>query len=111
MTKEDIAVKKKVKKSIKKGNVSNLLKFIITKTFTRHAFLDEKSYLKEIGFDKIKKSEDEAINMSLMNVLIETTSQLIAIQKTIDLLTASFIVLEQDKDGIKEEHKGEKKDA
>ena len=65
----------------RQGN--NLLNFIIAKTYVRHANLSEEEFLKEIGFEDTGKSEDEAIRVSKMNLMIEITNQFIKATNTI----------------------------
>ncbi|MEG1582232.1 MAG: hypothetical protein RR334_03685, partial [Clostridia bacterium] len=58
-------------------NNRNLLNLIVAETFVRHSKLTEGEYLKKIGFDKTNKTEDEAVRISMFNVLLETTKELI----------------------------------
>lgn len=55
----------------------NLMNFIIAKTFSRHAKMTEEEFLKDIGFEGSGKTEDEAVRIAFLNVLTETTKQLI----------------------------------
>ena len=65
----------------RQGN--NLLNFIIAKTYVRHANLTEEEFLKEIGFEDTGKSEDEALRVAKMILMIEITNQFIKNTNTI----------------------------
>lgn len=65
----------------RQGN--NLLNFIIAKTYVRHANLTEEEFLKEIGFEDTGKSEDEALRVAKLNLMIEITNQFIKGTNTI----------------------------
>ena len=51
----------------KEKTIQKMLAFISAKTFSRHAFLSEADYVKEIGYEGEK--EDVAINKSLANLM------------------------------------------
>ena len=85
--------------------MDDLLDKICTATFTRHANLSEKEFLKEIGFEGTDKSEDEAIRIAKMNVYIETTNQLIKATNTIKQITALLKIYLGDEKIVEE--KGE----
>ncbi|MBQ2636348.1 MAG: hypothetical protein IJG09_06590 [Methanobrevibacter sp.] len=87
----------------RQGN--NLLNFIIAKTYVRHSKMDEKEFLKEIGFEGTDKSEDEAIRIAKMNVYVETTNQLIKATNTIKQITALLKIYLGDEKIVEE--KGE----
>lgn len=55
----------------------NLMSFIIAKTFSRHSSMSEEEFLKDIGFEGSGKTEDEAVRIAFLNVLVETTKQLL----------------------------------
>lgn len=55
----------------------NLMSMIIAKTFARHSKMNEEEYLKDIGFEDSGKTEDEAVRIAFMNILVETTKQLL----------------------------------
>ena len=68
----------------------NLLKFILSTTFARHAKLSEEEFLKATGLDKLKKPENEAILVGMYNVFVETAAAFVNaktyLEKTIGLL-------------------------
>lgn len=81
LKKEKIMEKKEIKKSAEQmaqeRTGDNLMSFIIAKTFSRHAKMTEEEFLKDIGFENSGKTEDEAVRIAFLNVLVETTKQLL----------------------------------
>lgn len=63
---------------------SKILRGIIAKTYSRHALLGEKEFLKEIGFDGSGKTEEEAIRIATFNVLVETTMELFKAKNSLE---------------------------
>ena len=55
----------------------NLMNMIIAKTFSRHSKMTEEEFLKDIGFAGSGKTEEQAVRIAVMNVLVETTKQLL----------------------------------
>lgn len=68
---------KKAQQLAEDRTADNLMNFIIAKTFSRHAKMTEEEFLKDIGFEGSGKTEDEAVRIAFLNVLTETTKQLI----------------------------------
>lgn len=68
---------KKAQQLAEERTADNLMNFIIAKTFSRHAKMTEEEFLKDIGFEGSGKTEDEAVRIAFLNVLTETTKQLI----------------------------------
>lgn len=68
---------KKAQQLAEQRTADNLMNFIIAKTFSRHAKMTEEEFLKDIGFEGSGKTEDEAVRIAFLNVLTETTKQLI----------------------------------
>lgn len=66
----------------------NLMNFIIAKTFSRHAKMSEEEFLKDIGFDGSGKTEDEAVRIAFLNVLVETTKQLLQAKQSFNSASA-----------------------
>lgn len=83
---------------------TNLLNYIIAKTFTRHAGMSEEEFLKAIGFENKGKTESEALRIAFMNLLVETTSQLIQARQSFKIATA----LLKDGLGVNENKENEK---
>lgn len=70
--------KKSAEQMAEEKTANNLMNFLIAKTYSRHSQMSEEEFLKEIGFDGSGKTEDEAIRISIFNVLVESTNQLLA---------------------------------
>ena len=68
---------KRAQQLAEQRTADNLMNFIIAKTFSRHAKMTEEEFLKDIGFEGSGKTEDEAVRIAFLNVLTETTKQLI----------------------------------
>lgn len=68
---------KKAQQLVEERTADNLMNFIIAKTFSRHSKMTEEEFLKDIGFEGSGKTEDEAVRIAFLNVLTETTKQLI----------------------------------
>ena len=68
---------KRAQQLAEQRTADNLMNFIIAKTFSRHANMTEEEFLKDIGFEGSGKTEDEAVRIAFLNVLTETTKQLI----------------------------------
>ena len=68
---------KRAQQLAEERTADNLMNFIIAKTFSRHANMTEEEFLKDIGFEGSGKTEDEAVRIAFLNVLTETTKQLI----------------------------------
>ena len=88
----------------KEGN--SLMNMIIGKTFARHANLTEDEYLKEIGFENSGKTEDEAIRIAILNLLVTTTNELLRAKEQFRL-ASSLMKLYLSDESIAEEKKGE----
>lgn len=83
-----------------------IMNMIIGKTFARHAQLTDEEYLKEIGFENSGKTEDEAIRIAILNVLVATTSELLRAKDSFKMASALMKLYLND-EGIAEEKKGE----
>lgn len=68
---------KRAQQMAEERTADNLMNFIIAKTFSRHSKMTEEEFLKDIGFEGSGKTEDEAVRIAFLNVLTETTKQLI----------------------------------
>lgn len=85
----------------------NLMNFIIAKTFSRHALMSEKEFLKDIGFENSGKSEDEAVRIAFLNVLVETTKQLIQAKQSFKMASALLKTYLVDETVVEDNQKGE----
>lgn len=80
--------KKSAEQMAQERTGDNLMNFIIAKTFSRHAKMNEEEFLKDIGFENSGKTEDEAVRICFLNVLVETTKQLIQAKKSFKMATS-----------------------
>ena len=62
---------------------NSLMNMIIAKTYARHAKLTEEEFLKAIGFENSGKTEDEAVRIAVLNVLIEATNQFLRAKESL----------------------------
>lgn len=62
----------------------NLLKYILSGTFARHAKLNEKEFLKETGLDKLNKDESQAMLVAMYNLLVEMEVAIVGIDTYIN---------------------------
>lgn len=79
--------KKSADEFAKEHFANKLLNVIIAKTYARHSLMTEEEFLKDIGFEGSGKTEDEAIRISIYNLLIATTNQLLQIKNSIKYAT------------------------
>lgn len=98
--------KKTTEEYVNEKTADNLLNYIVSSTFARHANLSEEEFLKEIGFENSGKSEDEAIRIAIMNVLTATTKELIQTRQDIRQTNALLKAI-LEKDDKKEKGKNE----
>lgn len=76
---------------------NRLIETIIGKTYSRHSKLDEKEYIKAIGFEGKVDSEEVAVRQAIFNLLVATTKQLFMIKTATNLIKSSLDILEEDK--------------
>lgn len=104
--KEKLEKKEKTaEEKYKERQANNLLNFIIGTTYVRHAKMTEEEFLKDIGFENANKTEDEAIRISKMNLMIEMTNQFIKATNTIKQINELMKIYLGDNQSIVE--KGE----
>lgn len=85
----------------------NLMNLIIAKTFSRHAMMSEEEFLKDIGFENSGKTEDEAVRIAFLNVLVETTKQLLQAKQSFKSATALLRTYLIDENITEKENKNE----
>lgn len=68
--------------------MDDLLDKICTATFTRHAFLSEKEFLKEIGKENAE-NEHQAVRESIMALLVGCTKELLTANRRLELIIAT----------------------
>ena len=103
--------KKTAEQMAKEKTGDNLMNFIIAKTFARHAGMSEEEYLKDICFDQSGKTEDEAVRIAFLNVLVETTKQLIQAKQSFKNASALMKTYLFDENIVENDTKGENKNG
>ena len=99
---------KTVEQMVEEHTADNLMNYIVSATYARHSKMNEKEFLKEIGYDKTGKTEEEAIRYAKYNVLVKTTSELLSLKKAINDINNILDICLCDGKG-EEKIKGEKK--
>ena len=74
----------------------HLLTFMCGKTFSRHALLSEEEFLKEIGFDPATTTEDDAVRLSLANLLNALSCKALQIQDALKM-TRNIAIIKSGK--------------
>lgn len=91
---------KQAQQMAQEKTADNLMNMIIAKTFSRHSKMTEEEFLKDIGFEGSGKTEDEAVRIAFLNVLTETTKQLIQAKQSFRNASALMkLYLTDDKKG------------
>lgn len=106
MEKEEIK-KKTAEQRAEDREADNLLNYIIASTFARHSKMNEEEFLKDIGFEGSGKTEDEAIRISIFNVLVETTKQLLMAKNSLKMASSLIKTCLIDEKITENEGKGE----
>lgn len=99
--------KKSAEQMAQEKTGDNLMNFIIAKTFSRHSKMSEEDFLKDIGFDGSGKTEDEAVRIAFLNVLVETTKQLIQAKQSFKSASALMKLYLNGENIAEEGKKGE----
>ena len=90
--------KKSAEEMAQDGTASNLLNYIIAKTFARHNKMTEEEFLKDIGFENSGKTEEEAIRIAKFNLIVEIMNQLIQAKESVKLTTGLLKTILIDED-------------
>ena len=80
-----------------------LLNAIIAKTYSRHALMNEKEFLQDIGFGESGKSENEAVRIAISNLLIEMTGTLFKSKNSINYVNEMLKIYLLNEGGIAKE--------
>lgn len=107
MEEEKEIKKKTAEQRAKDHEADNLLNYIIASTFARHSKMSEEEFLEDIGFNESGKTEDEAIRISIFNVLVETTKQLIMAKQSFKITSELIKTCLNDEGIVENEGKGE----
>lgn len=73
--------REKIDKALEAKDFSNLTRFIIAKTFARHANMTEEEFVKDIGFENVE--EDKAVRVAKINLLVEIMGQLLGLKDSV----------------------------
>lgn len=96
MVEEEKPQIKSAEQRIQENTFQHLLTFMCGKTFSRHALLSEEEFLKEIGFDPATTTEDDAVRLSLANLLNALTSKALQIQDALKM-TRNIAIIKSGK--------------
>lgn len=83
---------KSAEQRINESTFSHLLVFMSGKTFARHAKLSEEEFLKEIGFDPTKTKEEDAVRLSIANLINGISSEALQIKDALKMMRQIAIV-------------------
>lgn len=95
--------KKTAEEFAREGTGNNLMKMIIGKTLARHSLMSEEEYLKEIGFEKSGKTEEEAVRIAIMNVLVEASKEFLECRHKLKMINAVIELIKKGEEGEKHE--------
>lgn len=76
----------------KEKTIQKLLAFAAAKTFSRHAYLTESDYVKEIGYENVP--ENEAIRKSLANLMSDYSLTRMKIKSHLEMMIGIFELAE-----------------
>jgi uncharacterized protein (DUF2384 family) len=82
---------------------NGIMNTIITQTFTRHAGLPEKTYLKRLGFKGVKIGEDRAVRIAKFNAVLELTKVLLDCIGKANMITSFYRTYLQENDFVDKE--------
>ena len=86
----------------KQINGKDIMNYIIASTYARHSKLTEDEFLEAIGYSGSGKTEEEAIRISIVNLLVEMTKVLIMTRQEMDGIKSVVEVSLSATDGEKE---------
>lgn len=98
--------KKSAEERAKAHEGNQIMNMIIGKTYARHHGLDTKEYLERIGFKDTGKTEEEAIRIGKLNLMVAMTNELLRARQAFKMVSALLKTYLVDEDITKEE-KGE----
>ena len=97
---------KQAEEMLENKEASQLMNLIIAKTYARHQGMTEEEFLKNIGFENSGKTEDEAIRIAILNLLVETTRVLFSIKQEFQMAKNMLDLCLNDKKPLGEEKNG-----
>lgn len=83
---------KSAEQRVEESTFQHLLTFMSGKTFSRHAKLSEKEFLKEIGFDPETTTEDDAVRLSIANLLNAISVKALQMQDALKMMRNIAII-------------------
>lgn len=90
----------KAEEMLEKKHASKLMEFMFAKTYARHALLSDEEFLKAIGFAGTGKTEEEAIRISKINLMVDLTKRIFALKESVKYMEAllkSKLINEEEK--------------
>lgn len=92
---------KTTEQKVQEHTADRLMEYLIGKTYARHSLLDEKEFLKSIGFGDANLPEEKAVRMAGYNVLVALTKEVFAMRDTVQRTNALLktLLIEQEKGG------------
>lgn len=103
MKKQENEKKTQGEKYAEERKGEQLLNAIIAKTYSRHALMNEKEFLQDIGFGESGKSESEAVRIAISNLLIEMTGTLFKIKNSMNYVNEMLKIYLLNEGGIAKE--------
>ncbi len=79
---------KTAEEKAKNKTMQKMLAFISAKTFSRHANLSEKEFVKEIGYEN--EAEEVAVNKSLANLMSDYSVTRMKIKSNLEMIIGVF---------------------
>lgn len=74
---------KSAEQRVEEATFQHLLVFMSGKTFARHALMSEEDFLKEIGFDPKEIKEEDAVRLSIANLINGISSKALQIKNAL----------------------------
>lgn len=84
---------------------NQIMNMIIAKTYARHHGLTEEEYLEKIGFKESGKTEEEAIRIGKLNLMVSMTNELLRARQGLKMVTALLKTYLVDEDITEKENK------
>ena len=100
--------KKSAEERAKAHEGNQIMNMIIAKTYARHHGLDTEEYLEKIGFKDIGKTEEEAIRIGKLNLMVSMTNELLRARQGLKMVSALLKTYLVDEDITEKEETAEK---
>lgn len=89
---------------------NSVLNEIISLTMMRDLGLEEKEYLKKIGFGETDKTEEEAHRISIYNIVLDMQKVILSIERQLEMINGTFEAFMLEKGMAERETESEFKD-